>query len=170
MGNQPHAETPKTKLKYITYINVVMMETVNYVLEWEGKADHEYRIARPFKWVEVFHKDRAPEREVDETYVYYRENGRSEELTHDTIPIERSEETVESHIWSLRPGKTYLVVRVKKELNEPSYHIMAYCYKVNEDGTAIKKQVADQYAYPYLAARNYVSDLRNRINCEEYFK
>ena len=69
----------------------------------------------------------------------------------------------------MRPG-TYLVVRVKKELNEPAYHVMAFCYKVNEDGTAIKKKVRDQYVSPYFAARDYARDLRNEIDCREYFR
>jgi len=146
-----------------------MSETVNYVIEWEGKADHEYRIVRPFKWVEVFQRGSAPAYAVDETHVYYRENGIPKELTPKIEQIEEREEHVADHIWSLRPG-TYLVVRVKKELNEPAYHVMAFCYKVNEDGTAIEKKVRDQYAYPYFAARDYVRDLRNEIDCREYFR
>jgi len=146
-----------------------MTETVNYVLEWEGKTDHEYRITRPFKWVEVFQRGSAPAREVDETHVYYRENGMPKELTPKIEQIGQREEHDAEHMWSLRPGM-YLVVRVKKELNEPTYHVMAFCYKVNEDGTAIKKKVRDQYAYPYVIARDYARDLRNEIDCREYFK
>jgi len=84
-------------------------------------------------------------------------------------PEQAAEEHVADHMWSLRPG-TYLVVRVKKELNEPTYHVVAFCYKVNEDGTAIKKKVREQYAYPYVIARDYARDLRNVIDCREYFK
>ena len=98
MGNQPHAETPKTKLKYITYVNVSMSETVNYVLEWEGKTDHEYRIVRPFKWVEVFQRGRAPAREVDETHVYYRENGMPKELAPKIEQIEERGACCRTHM------------------------------------------------------------------------
>jgi hypothetical protein len=48
---------------------------------------------------------------------------------------------------------------------------MAYCYRVNEDGTAIKKEVINKSVSPdYTATRDYARGLRNEINCEEYFK
>jgi hypothetical protein len=64
-----------------------------------------------------------------------------------------------------------LVVKLKKEPRETDYRVMAYCYRVNEDGTAIKKEVINKSVSPdYTTARDYARGLRNEINCEEYFK
>ncbi|KUO94432.1 MAG: hypothetical protein AT717_06120 [Vulcanisaeta sp. CIS_19] len=73
--------------------------------------------------------------------------------------------------WLLRPGKTYLVVRLRKGPEDTEYHVMAFCYKVNEDGTVLKKKVYEQsYSYPYSMVEKYAERLKDEINCEEYFK
>jgi hypothetical protein len=56
VGNQPHAETPKTKLKYITYVNILMSEVsevLKHAREREGKVDHEYEIVHTYKWIDI---------------------------------------------------------------------------------------------------------------------
>ena len=175
MGKQPHAETPKAKLKYITYVNVVMSEVsevLKHAREREGKVDHKYEIEHTFKWIDIGKNGKRVMKEVDMMYAYRQENGRtSEELIPDYIE-ESGWEEISAAIekWWLKPG-TYLVVKLKKEPRETDYRVMAYCYRVNEDGTAIKKEVINKSVSPdYTATRDYARGLRNEINCEEYFK
>ena len=175
MGKQPHAGAPKTKLKYITY-KLVLMSEVSEVLkharEREGKVDHEYEIVHTYKWIDIGKNGVRVMRDVDMMDVYRQENGRtSEELIPDYIE-ESGWEEISAAIekWWLKPG-TYLVVKLKKEPRETDYRVMAYCYKVNEDGTAIKKEVINKSVSPfYTDAWDYARGLRNEINCEEYFK
>ena len=144
-------------------------------LNWEGNVDHEYEIVRPYKWMLIRAKMEGGEdtcEETDMTDVFRQENGKSE----DVLPSIEMFETrrgfnVGRDRWRLKPG-IYLVVRLKKDLDENKYHIMAYCYKVNEDGTAIKKQAADIHEsfWSIQSAQDYVHRMKDKIDCEEYFR
>ena len=144
-------------------------------LNWEGNVDHEYEIVRPYKWMLLSAKlkgGKATYEETDVTDVFRQENGKSEDVlpSIEFIKIRRDFNVIRN-TWRLKPG-TYLVVRLKKDLDENKYHIMAYCYKVNEDGTAIKKQAADIHEsfWSIESAQRYVQRMKDKIDCEEYFR
>ena len=146
-------------------------EVLKHAKEWEGRVDHEYEIVHTSRWIDIGKNGERVMRDVDTMSVYRQENGRT---TADLMPeFEESEwKDVRASIlrWRLKPG-TYLVVRLKAGPNETDYHVMAYCYKVNEDGTAIKKEVIDKRISSfYTDAWDYAKELKNKINCEEYFK
>jgi len=152
-----------------------MSEVAEVTLYWEGKVDHEYEIVRPYKWMLISTKMAGGEKtyeETDMTVVFRQENGKSEDILPSTEMFEaRNDFNVGRDRWRLKPG-IYLVVRLKKDMEDYNYHIMAYCYKVNEDGTAIKKQAADIHEsfWSIEAAQDYVHRMKDKINCEEYFK
>ena len=145
----------------------------DYVEDWEGreKPDSEYEIVRPHVW--VFHKEKGQilAEGVDKTMVYLQENGKSLEILPGGKVIIAKEVRVDEDVWKLARGKTYLVVRVRKGPIDDKYHVMAFCYKVNEDGSVVKKKVYDEsYSYPYSMVEYYAEHLKDEINCEEYFK
>ena len=148
-----------------------MSEVLKRAREREGKVDHEYEIEHTFKWIDIGRNGKSVMKEVDMMDVYRQENGKtSAELMPDFEESEWKEIGASIQRWRLEPG-TYLVVRLKKEPGETDYRVMAYCYRVNEDGTAIKKEVINKSVSPfYTDAWDYARGLRNEINCEEYFK
>jgi hypothetical protein len=146
-------------------------EVLKHAREREGKVDHEYEIEHTSKWIDIGRNGERVMRDVDMMDVYRQENGRtSAELMPDFEESEWRDIRASIQRWRLKPG-TYLVVRLKKEPRETDYRVMAYCYRVNEDGTAIKKEVINKSVSPfYTDAWDYARGLRNEINCDEYFK
>jgi len=146
-------------------------DAFGYVTDWEGRRDHEYEVVRPNVWVFYKKKGQVLAEGVDKTNVYLQENGKSLELRPGGKVVVAKEVYVDEDEWLLRPGKTYLVVRLRKGPEDTEYHVMAFCYKVNEDGTVSKKKVYEQsYSYPYSMVENYAERLKGEIDCEEYFK
>jgi len=142
-----------------------------YVPDWEGKQDREYEVVRPNVWVYHKKKGQVLAEGVDKTMVYLQENGKSLDIQPGGKVIVAKEVYVDEDVWKLEPGRTYLVVRLRKEPNDTEYHVMAFCYKVNEDGSVAKKKVYEEsYRYSYLMVKDYAEQLKDQINCEEYFK
>ena len=149
----------------------VESEVLKRAREREGKVDHEYEIEHTYKWIDIGRDAEEIMNDVDLMDVYRQENGRTTaELAPDFEESEWIEIRASIQRWRLKPG-TYFVVRMKRDPNETEYRVMAYCYKVNEDGTAIKKEVINKsVSSDYTDTRDYARKLRNEINCEEYFK
>jgi len=146
-------------------------DAFHYVPDWEGRRDREYEVVRPNVWVYHKKKGQVLAEGVDKTTVYLQENGKSLEILPGGKVIVAKEVYVDEDVWKLEPGRTYLVVRLRKEPSDPEYHVMAFCYKVNEDGSVAKKKVYEEsYRYPYTMVEHYAEQLKNQINCKEYFK
>ena len=148
-----------------------MSEVLKHASEREGKVDHEYEIVHTYRWIDIGKNGKRVMMDVDLMDVYRQENGRASiELMPEFEESEWKEIRASIERWRLRPG-TYLVIKLKKGPNETDYRVMAYCYRVNEDGTAIKKEVINKSVSPdYSIAQNYARRLRFEINCEKYFK
>ena len=146
-------------------------DAFHYVTDWEGRKDREYEVVRPNVWVYYKKKGQVLAEGVDKTMVYLQENGESLASVPGGKVIIAKEVYVDEDVWKLKPGKTYLVVRLRKEPNDTEYHVMAFCYKVNEDGSVAKKKVYEEsYRYPYSMVEHYAEQLKDQINCEEHFK